>query len=157
MTQYTKYYEHDGMLRAYANRSMLLAIIFGVIALTSLAFAIYVRLQPPTVIRVDKDGNAAVVGAARRGPSRAFSLSPEAAAEAAPTDLEGRAVVKHFLERYLSCTPDSVNRNLSEALNLMTQNLRTYTLNQLRDSDTVGKITEDHIISDFEKIGRAHV
>jgi type IV secretory pathway TrbF-like protein len=147
---YTKYYEHDGMLRAYANRSMLLAIIFGLIALTSLAFAIYVRLQPPTVIRVDKDGNATAVGAARRGPSRVFSLSQDAAAEAAPTELEGRAVVKHFLERYLRYTPDSVDRNLSEALNLMTQNLRMYTLNQLRDSDTVGKIKEDKIISDFE-------
>ena len=139
MTLYTKYYEHDGMLRAYANRSMLLAIIFGVIA--------DVKAHCD---RGDKDGNAAVVGAARRGPSRVFSFSPEAAAEAAPTDLEGRAVVKHFLERYLSYTPDSVDRNLSEALNLMTQNLRTYTLNQLRDSDTIGKITEDHIISDFE-------
>ena len=149
-TLYTKYYEHDGMLRAYANRSMLLAIIFGLIALTSLGFAIYVRLQPPTVIRVDKNGNATAVGAARLGPSRVFSFSQDAAAEAAPTDLEGRAVVKHFLERYLSYTPDSVDRNLSEALNLMTQNLRTYTLNQLRDSDTIGKITEDHIISDFE-------
>ena len=74
MASYTKYYEHDGMLRAYANRSMLLAIIFGVIALTSLAFAIYVRLQPPTVIRVDKDGNASVVGAARRGPARATRI-----------------------------------------------------------------------------------
>ena len=91
MTLYTKYYEHDGMLRAYANRSMLLAIIFGVIALTSLAFAIYVRLQPPTVIRVDKDGNAAVVGAARRGPSRVFSFSPEAAAEARRRTEGGRA------------------------------------------------------------------
>jgi type IV secretory pathway TrbF-like protein len=138
------------MLRAYANRSMLLAIIFGVIALTSLGFAIYVRLQPPTVIRVDKDGNATAVGAARLGPSRVFSFSQDAAAEAAPTDLEGRAVVKHFLERYLGYTPDSVDRNLSEALNLMTANLRTYTLNQLRDSDTVGKIKEDHIISDFQ-------
>src|SRR5271157_4771308 len=102
---FTKYYEHDGMLRAYANRSMVLAMFFGALALISLAFAIYVRLQPPTVIRVDKDGNATVVGAARRGPSRVFSFSPEAAAEAAPTDLEGRAVVKHFLERYLSYTP----------------------------------------------------
>jgi hypothetical protein len=106
---------------------------------------------------VDKDGNATVVGAARRGPSRLFSLSQEAAAEAAPTDLEGRAVVKHFLERYLSYTPDSVDRNLSEALNLMTQNLRTYSLNQLRDSDTVGKIKEDHIISDFEIRSIEHV
>ena len=156
-TIYAKYYEHDGMLRAYANRSMLLAVIFGVIAFTSLAFAIYVRLQPPTVIRVDKEGNATVVGAARRGPSRLFDLSGAAAAEAAPTDLEGRAVVKHFLERYLSYTPDSVDRNLSEALNLMTENLRTYTLNQLRDSDTVGKIQEDHIISDFEIRSIEHV
>ena len=154
---YTKYYEHDGLLRAYANRSMFLAIVFGLIALTSLGFAIYVRLQPPTVIRVDKDGNAAVVGAARRGPSRVFSLSSDVAAEAAPTDLEGRAVVKHFLERYLSYTPDSVDRNLSEALNLMTLNLRTYTLNQLRDSDTVSKIAEDHIISDFEIRSIEHV
>ena len=28
-TWYTKYYEHDGMLRAYANRSMVLAMVFG--------------------------------------------------------------------------------------------------------------------------------
>ena len=154
---YARYYEHDGMLRAYANRSMLLAILFGLIAFTSLAFAIYVRMQPPTVIRVDKEGNATVVGAARRGPSRVFSLSDEAAAEAAPTDLEGRAVVKHFLGRYLSYTPDSVDRNLSEALNMMTLNLRTYTLNQLRDSDTVGNIEEDHIISDFEIRSIEHV
>ena len=154
---YAKYYEHDGMLRAYANRSMLLAIIFGVITFTSLAFAIYVRLQPPTVIRVDKDGNATVVGAAHRGASRVFSLSDEARTEAAPTDLEGRAVVKHFLERYLSYTPDSVDRNLSEALNMMTLNLRTYTITQLRDSDTVGKIEEDHIISDFEIKSIEHV
>ena len=31
---YTRYYEHDGMLRAYANRSMVLAMVFGVIALS---------------------------------------------------------------------------------------------------------------------------
>ena len=58
MRGYTKYYEHDGTLRAYANRAMALAMIFAVIALASLGFAIYVRLQPPTVVRVDKDGNA---------------------------------------------------------------------------------------------------
>jgi hypothetical protein len=49
LARYTRYYEHDGMLRAYANRSMALAMIFGVLAMGSLAFAIYVRLQPPTV------------------------------------------------------------------------------------------------------------
>jgi hypothetical protein len=41
---YTRYYEHDGMLRAYANRSMVLALIFSGIALTSLGFAVYVRV-----------------------------------------------------------------------------------------------------------------
>src|SRR5262245_50933256 len=59
---YTRYYEHDGQLRAYANRSMLMAVLFGVIAFISLMFAISVRLQPPTVIRVSADGEATVVG-----------------------------------------------------------------------------------------------
>ena len=139
---YTKYYEHDGMLRAYANRSMVLAMVFGVLTLVSFGFAIYVRLQPPTVIRVDKDGNATVVGAAAHPPSKSgfsFGLSTEAAAEAAPTDLEGRAAVRRFLDHYLSYTPDSVDRNLSESLNMMTANLREYTLNRLRDDDTVGR------------------
>jgi hypothetical protein len=66
----------------------------------------------------------------------------------APTDLEGKAVVRRFLEHYLSYTPDSAPRNLAESLNMMTNNLRTFTLNRLRDNDTVGKILEDHIISD---------
>ena len=152
IVSYTKYYEHDGMLRAYANRSMALAMIFGTLALVAFGFAIYVRLQPPTVIRIDKDGNAMVVGAAAHPPAKAgfsLGLSAEAAAEAAPTDLEGRATVRRFLAQYLCYTPDSVDRNLAESLNMMTANLREYTMNRLRDDDTVGKIKDEHIISDF--------
>jgi len=67
----------------------------------------------------------------------------------APTDLEGKAVVRRFLEHGLSYTPDSAPRNLAESLNMMTNNLRTFTLNKLRDDDTVGKIVEDHIISNL--------
>jgi hypothetical protein len=67
----------------------------------------------------------------------------------APTDLEGKAVVRRFLEHYLSYTPDSAPRNLAESLNMMTTNLRTFTMNKLRDHDTIGKIRQDHIISDF--------
>ena len=147
---YTRYYEHDGMLRAYANRSMALAMIFGVIALGSLGFAIYVRLQPPTVIRVDKDGNATVAGATAR-PRQLGSLAfaRDVAPEVAPTELEGKAVVRKFLSQYLSYTPDLVESNLAESLNMMTNNLRAYTLNRLRDEDTVGKVMSDHIISDF--------
>jgi hypothetical protein len=154
---YTKYYEHDGMLRAYANRAMLLAIVFASIALGSLGFAIYVRVQPPTVIRVDKNGNAVVVGETRqnRVSQLELMLAPQAAssdaetAGTAPTDLEGKAVVRRFLEHYLSYTPDSAPRNLAESLNMMTTNLRTFTMNELRDDDTIGKIRQGYIISDF--------
>jgi type IV secretory pathway TrbF-like protein len=155
---YTKYYEHDGLLRAYANRSMYLSMLLGVIAIGSLGFAIYVRIQPPTVIRVDKDGEATVVGV--RGVADPASrlagvLSAEAASlqgvadSAAPTDLEGRAVLRRFLQHYLSYTPDSVTRNFAESLNMMTANLRKLTMDKLRDDDTVGKIQQDQIISDF--------
>ena len=99
---YTKYYEHDGLLRAYANRAMYLAMLFGLIALAALAFAIFVRIQPPTVIRVDKDGEATDVGA-RLGVNPAshlagvLSADTATASDAAPTDLEGRAVLRRFL------------------------------------------------------------
>lgn len=147
---YTKYYEHDGLLRAYANRAWLAVVLFGVIALGAFVFAVYVRMQPPTVIRVDKDGNATVVGSARLPPAHfPLAFSAESAKAAAPTDLEGKALVRRFLSDYLIYTPDSVDQNLSGALNMMTTNLRTYTLNKLRSQNIVGKIQQDHIISDF--------
>jgi type IV secretory pathway TrbF-like protein len=159
VARFTRYYEHDGMLRAYANRAMFLAILFGVIAFASLGFAIYVRIQPPTIIRVDKDGNASVVGGGTRThPTRAIEMmltaqaaSPDATTplSTAPSDLEGKAVVRRFLDRYLSYAPDSAARNLAEALNMMTANLRSFTMNKLRDDDTLGKIQQDHIISEL--------
>lgn len=157
ITAYTKYYEHDGMLRAYANRAMFLAILFGVIACASLGFAIYVRIQPPTIIRVDKDGDATVVGARTASdPASKLAVMLSAAATGdtasdatAPTDLEARAVLRRFLQHYLSYTPDSVTHNFAESLNMMTANLRKLTMDKLRDNDTIGKIQQDQIISDF--------
>ena len=92
--------------------------------------------------------------------SAGSSVTPErvvAVAEAAPTDLEGRAVVRRFLENYLIYTPDSVDRNFAEALNMMTSNLRSYTLSKLRDDDTEGKVKVDYIISDFRVRSLEHV
>ncbi|HEV2175437.1 MAG TPA: VirB8/TrbF family protein [Terriglobales bacterium] len=162
MQSYTKYYEHDGMLRAYANRSMLLAMIFGALAITSLGFAIYLRIQPPTVIRVDRDGNAITIAGPHTRQTAPLDLSFDPAPSDSvqgigPSDIEGRAVVRQFLIRYLSYTPDSVDRNLAEALNMMTANLRLYTMNKLRDEDTVGKIRTAHMISDFEIRSIEHV
>jgi len=93
------------MLRAYANRSMVLAMVFGVIALSSFAFAVYVRLQPPTVIRVDSEGEAAIVGGTPApGHTRGLTFTASAA-DAAPTDVESKAVVRRFLDHYLNYTP----------------------------------------------------
>jgi len=151
---YTRYYEHDGQLRAYANRSMVMAGLFGLIAFVSLLFAIYVRLQPPTVIRVSADGEATVVGARPLAASIPVGIAKVLAAaqtgEVAPTDIEGRAVVRKFLESYLRYTPTSVDKNFADALNMMTQNLHVYCLNQLRDKDLVGKIKDEQITSSFK-------
>jgi hypothetical protein len=148
---YTRYYEHDGLLRAYANRAMVLAILFGVIALASLGFAIFVRLQPPTVVRVDPDGMATAVSAPsafRGGRQPLFHVA--AASETGPTELEAKGVVRRFLDGYLNYTPATAERSFAEALNMMTGNLRNYTLQKLREEETVQKIKEGNIVSAFK-------
>src|SRR6516225_5588542 len=56
--RYSRYYEHDGALRAYANRAMVLAFLCVPTTLIAVALAAYVRLQPPMVIRVSEGGEA---------------------------------------------------------------------------------------------------
>jgi hypothetical protein len=146
--QYTKYYEHDGMLHAYANRAMVLAMFFAVIATVSLGFAIYVRIQPPTVVRVSADGQASAVGAAENSVKPPLAtIAVQASGDPAPTELEAKAAVRRFLEHYLAYTPATVEQNFATALNMMTGNLRVYSLGKLRDEDTVGKIKDDRITS----------
>src|SRR5437763_7580143 len=116
--RYSRYYEHDGALRAYANRAMVLAFLCIPITFVALAFAVYVRLQPPTVIRVDENGQATVIGIHRP----AVSVTQGAGSE--PSDFEKRAFVRVFLERYLHFTPTHVIRNWADTLNMMTANLR---------------------------------
>ena len=149
---YTKYYEYDGLLRAYANRAMLLAAIFGLIAITSLGFAIYVRLQPPTVVRIDSSGEASAINLGPQGKEGLSKMSfhVAAAAETEPTELEARALARRFLSSYLNYSPAVVDRNFAEALNLMTANLKTYTLNKLREAEIVQKIKDGNMVSTFK-------
>jgi hypothetical protein len=147
--RYTRYYEHDGMLRAYANRAMVLAMVFGVIALSSFAFAVYVRLQPPTVIRVDSQGEATVVGGTPLpGHSRGLTFL-SSAAESGPTEVEAKAVVRRFLDHYLNYNPATVDRQMADALNMMTGNFKALALARLREDDTLNKIQDDHIVTNF--------
>jgi hypothetical protein len=144
--RYSRYYEHDGALRAYANRAMLLAFICVPTTLLAVALAAYVRLQPPTVIRVDSSGTAVTVDG-RPSPKSLPLISQVAGAE--PSDFEKTAFVRLFLQRYLSFSPDSVNRNWADGMNMMTSNLRRATLSAIEKDNVVGRIQDEQITAVF--------
>jgi hypothetical protein len=141
---YSHYYEHDGELRAYANRAMLLAFLCVPTTLVALAFAVYVRVQPPTVIRVDANGQANAITA----PHPALAVTQGLAAE--PNEFEKRAFVRLFLERYLNFSPSNVSRNWAESLNMMTANLRRTAFTGLEKENLVGQIQDDETSSEFQ-------
>jgi hypothetical protein len=142
-----RYYEHDGALRAYANRAMVLAFLCVPTTLLAVAFAAYVRLQPPTVIRVGANGEAAVVR--RTSAVEPTAISLDQGASAAPNDFDKKAFMRVFLEHYLNFSGDSVNRNWADALNMMTSNLRRATLNAMEKGNSVGMIEDEQITSIF--------
>ena len=145
--RYTRYYEHDGALRAYANRAMVLSFISLPTAFLAVALAAFVRLQPPTVIRVDSNGTAAAVGAATGGPKPLLVAQPS---NSESSGFEKKAFARLFLERYLNFSPDAVNRSWADALNMMTANLRRSTLSAIEKEKIVEKIEDDQITSVFQ-------
>jgi hypothetical protein len=145
--RYSRYYEHDGALRAYANRAMLLAMLCLPTTFLSVAFAAYVRLQPPTIIRLDGAGMALPAGA--KIMPRTAPLTGSQNGNQEPGDLEKKAYVRLFLERYLNFTPGTVNQNWSQGLNMMTANLRRSAMVALERDNSVGKIADDQITSVF--------
>ena len=141
---YSRYYEHDGRLRAFANRAMFLGFGSMLIALIAVGLAAYVRMQPPTVIRVDANGNSTMLGA---GPS--LLKVSQNAADAEPSELEKWAFAKLFLDRYLTFSPSNVSRNWADALNMMTSNLRRLALSKMQTQNLVGKIEDEQTRSEF--------
>lgn len=147
-TRYSRYYEHDGQLRAYANRAMLLAFLSIPTALVAVSLAAYVRLQPPTVIRVDPNGEASLVGQGSQSKvPMPISVSQGTGSEA--SDFEQKAFIRLFLDRYLNFSPDTVNRNWADGVNMMTANLRRVVLSQMEKDNTVGRVQDDQITSVF--------
>jgi hypothetical protein len=142
--RYSRYYEHDGALRAYANRAMLLAFLCVPTTLLAVAFAVYVRLQPPTVIRVDENGQSSVIGRTKA----VSSLTEGAGSE--PTEFEKRAFVRLFLERYLNFSATNVSRNWADSLNMMTANLRRTAFSGMQKDNLIGRIEDDQTSSEFQ-------
>jgi len=136
-----KYYEADGALRANANRAWLLAFLTIPLALMAIGFAIFVRLQPPTVIRIGPNGEATVVGSPAKGSgSDAASGNDE---------FLDQAFVKRFLSSYLNYSPTNVDDRWASSLNMMTRNLRAYTIKAMSDDNTRGKIDDGQVESVF--------
>jgi len=137
-----KYYEVDGALRANANRAWLLAFLTIPIALAAIGFAVFVRVQPPTVIRIGPNGDASVVGKPIKG------AVTDLAATGTDQFLD-EAFVKRFLSSYLNYSPSDVDDHWAASLNMMTRNLRNYTLKAMADDNTRGKIDDGQIQSVF--------
>lgn len=143
--RYGRYYEHDGALRAYANRAMLVAFLCAPTALIAVGMAAYVRLQPPTIIKVDTAGDAL----RPRGPLAASQISSPSGNDEAGV-FERKAYVRFFLDRYLNFSPGSVGQNWADSLNMMTANLRRSALTGIEHDDVVGKIRDQQITSVFQ-------
>lgn len=146
-----KYYEADGALRAYANTSVWAAVIAGIVALVAVAIMVFMRIQPPTVIRVLPNGEASVIGS---DGSIKTTVSPSTlsaiAVNQAPTPFEKENYVRTFIDRYLNYDAHTIGGNWSAALNMMTGNLRSLTLADFQKNDTVGKYEAEHVRSVFK-------
>ena len=137
-----KYYEIDGALRANANKAWLLAFLTVPIALLAIGFAIFVRMQPPTVIRIGPNGEAAVLGKAARG-AVGETASP------GTDEFLDEAFVKRFLSSYLNYSAVDVDERWASSLNMMTRNLRAETIKAMADDNTRGKIDDGQVDSVF--------
>jgi hypothetical protein len=115
-------------------------------ALIAVGLAAYVRLQPPTVIRVDASGQALPL----TSKSGTGMVNVAQGPNSAPTEFEKAAFVRLFLQRYLNFSADSVDHNWADALNMMTANLRRSSMAALERDNVVGKVQDEQITSVFQ-------
>ena len=148
--RHSRYYEQDGALRAYANRAMVLSLISLPTTFLAVAFAALVRLQAPPVIRVDSNGTATAVAAKLEGPKRPLVAQ---GANTAATDFERKAYARVFLEKYVSFSPNDVNRSWADALNMMTANLRRSSLSAIEKEGLVDRQARPNSPEFIDRVG----
>jgi len=144
-----KFYEADGALRAFSNRAIIISVIACIVALVAVAGCVVARMQPPTVIKVSPTGEAQVVSpnGAIKSTLTPGALENVVAAEA-PTLFEKEAYVRLFLDHYLNYDQHSLPKNWSDALNMMTTNLRHQAVLQMQKNDAVGKLQDEQARSE---------
>ena len=135
-----KYYEVYGQQIADGNRAWILSFVMAAVALISVGMAVFVRIQPPTVIRYGADGEPVVLGKYSHGPA---VLADAPGADA----FLNQAFAKRFLTSYLNYSPATVDERWAASLNMMTRNLRNYTIKMMKDQNVRGKIDDDQMQS----------
>jgi hypothetical protein len=146
-----RFYEMDGALRAYSNRSIVIAGLMGMVAFIAVVGFLFVRMEPPTVIKVNSEGEATVVTPYRAAKTRLLpSVLAASSSNTAPDEYEKQAFVKSFLVRYLNYDPHTLSQNWADAMNQMTTNLRRSALNAMEKNDIVGKLEEEQGSSTFK-------
>lgn len=135
------YYEVYGAEIASRNRWFVITIVSLMTTAVAIAFAIMVRIQPPTLIQL-KNGEATLIGSDVKGKV-ADSVSPGS------DEISNEAFVQGFLSNYLNYTPSDIDEHWRIALNMMTKSLRAATKAALTAADDRGKIDREHIESDF--------
>jgi hypothetical protein len=137
-----KYYVPYGAEIASGNRAWVLAALMSMVALASLVMLFFVRMQPPTVIRIGPTGEAVVLGKSGSGSQSNSTASGTDA-------FLDQAFVKRFLSNYLNYSPANVDERWAASLNMMTRNLRSYTIKAMADGNIRGKIEDEQTQSVF--------
>jgi hypothetical protein len=137
-----KYYEIYGEQIANGNKAWFLAFTMAAVAFLAVGMALLFRLQPPMVIRIGPDGQATVIGRPIPGSNAASDVSGTDA-------FLNQAFAKRFLTSYLNYSPGNVDERWAASLNMMTHNLRNFTVKQMKDENVRGKIDDDQTQSVF--------
>jgi hypothetical protein len=103
----------------FLRRGMGAALALAFLGLAAGAYGMLVAMYRPLAFHVDADGQATYVGRLRE--------------QAAPSDAEVRYVAKEFLKRYVAFNSLTIESDLADAWNLMTDELRQEQENTLAE------------------------
>ncbi len=135
------YWEKDGALRAYANRSLILAGVLTVAVVVLGAIVLVTRAKPPVVIRVGPDGAASVISpeGARVNTARYPGLQTSQQS-AEPSEMEKKNLVISFVNSYYGYDDHTISEHWAAALNMMSNQLKKDVYGKMSADGTVGKI-----------------
>jgi type IV secretory pathway TrbF-like protein len=103
----------------FLRRLAIAASLWAFVALAGGAYALNVGLFRPLAFHIDTDGHSTFVGRLRE--------------RSAPTEAEVRFVAKHFLQRFTAANSLTIETDLADAWNLMTDELRAQHERMLAD------------------------